>query len=177
MDSAYHPCSNLSERAHKEFERVLKKYDVEKGQFKYESWKDALTQCVITMNSLKHSTYGLSPYEISKNRIISELEPLRFHTTPFEYQLRANRFLNKADKNLNSKLKRSLPVYKRHTVVKVAIPGEAVKFGTVTAYKDNINEHAVKMKFPNPNGGFFPAIGINKDWICIKANDNSDTPL
>ena len=172
--SAYHPCSNLSERAHKEFERVLKKYDVEKGSFKYESWKDALAQCVIAMNSLRNTTYGLSPYEISKNRVISELEPLRFHPTPFEYQLRGNRFIKKADKNLNSKLKRCLPVYKRNSVVKVNIPGESVKFGTITAYKDNINEHAVKMKFPNPDGGFFPSIGISKDWICIQANEKTE---
>ena len=30
------------------------------------------------------------------------------------------------------------------------------------------------MKFPNPDGGFFPAIGINKDWICIQANEKPD---
>ena len=129
------------------------------------------------MNSLRHSTYGLSPYEISKNRVICDIEPLRFHPTPFEYQLRSNRFIKKADKNLNSKLKRLLPAYKRHTVVKVNIPGEAVKFGTVTAYKDNANESAVKMKFPNPDGGFFPAIGINKDWICIQANEKADEKM
>ena len=170
--SAYHPCSNLSERCHREFERVLRKFNSDSGKFNFEDWEDAICKCVIAMNTLKHSTYGLSPYEIFKNRIIQDLEPLRFSPTPFEYQLKSNRFVKKADAVVNSKLKQRLPVFIKDSVVKVAIPEEPIRFGTITAYKDSPFNKAVKMKFPNPDhqGKFLKPIAISKDFICIPAN-------
>ena len=175
--SAYHPCSNLSERCHKEFERVLRKYNSETKKFNFEDWEDALCKCVIAMNTLKHATFGLSPFEIAKNRITQDLEPLRFNPTPFEYQLKANRFVKKADAVVNSKLKQRLPVFAKNAIVKVAIPDEPIRFGTITSYRDSAFNKAVKMKFPNPDheGKFLKPIAINKDFICIPANTVPDT--
>ena len=57
--SGYHPSSNLSERMHREFERVLKTYNTDSNNFGYENWADNLAKACISMNSMKHSIISI----------------------------------------------------------------------------------------------------------------------
>ena len=160
--SGYRPQANLSERMHREFERVLKTYNTEKQEFGYEDWADNLAQACISMNSMKHSVHKMSAYEILKNRVQTSVEPPEFHPTGFERVVLNEKFLNKAEKLFKSNLKMTLPVYKKGQKVKVTLPKQNVRFGIVTATKDNSSKKAVTIKFPDQR-----AISISKDHICV----------
>ena len=122
--SIYHPASNLSERAHRSFEKVLKTYNSSKAGFKFENWKDSLTNACIALNSLRHAQFRVSPYEVFKNRTQVEVSPPRFHPVGAERRIMAEKFLEKVDKIVQSKLKIVLPVFKKGTKIKVDIPNE-----------------------------------------------------
>ena len=161
----YHPASNLSERAHRSFEKVLRTYDSAEKGYKFENWEDALTKACIALNSLRHAQFKISPYEVFKNRTQSEVEPTRFHPVGAERRIMAEKFMEKVDKIVQSKLKIVLPVFRKGTKVKVDIPKELSRMGVVTSIKDHCYKNAVQVKF-----GRQKPVSVNKDFICINVN-------
>ena len=168
--SVYHPASNLSERAHREFECVLKTFDTSKKQFNFANWEDNLAKAVIATNSLKHSVHKVSPYEVSKNRHQTDIEPVSFYPVGVERKLVDDKFCEKVDKIIKSKLKVVLPIFKKGDEIKCAIPGEPVRFGIVTSTKDNCYKMAVRVKFANQK-----PVSINKDFVCLPRNGAGTT--
>lgn len=163
--SVYHPSSNLSERAHREFEKSLKKYNESKDSYNYAEWEDTLANACIAMNSLKHEHWKVSPYEIFKNRIQCDVEPVSFYPVGLERKLVNEKFSEKVRNILKSKLKVVLPVYKKGDVVKVDIPNELTRFGVVTSTKDHWAKSSVLIKFPNQR-----PFGVHKNNICVPRN-------
>ena len=166
--SVYHPNSNLSERAHREFEKVLKVYDASSGQSNSLNWEDALTKACIAMNSLKHAQWKVSPYEVFKNRIQCDVHPPQFYPVGMERKIVNEKFVEKVEKIVKSKLKIVLPVFKKGDSVKVEIPNELERFGVITATKDHCFKQAVTIKF-----GKARPVSINKDFICISRNQQA----
>ena len=166
--SVYHPASNLSERAHRSFEKVLRTYDSAEKGFKFENWEDALTKACISLNSLRHAQFKISPYEVFKNRTQSEVEPPRFYPVGAERRIMAEKFMEKVDKIVQSKLKIVLPVFKKGTRIKVNIPNELSRMGVVTSLKDHCYKNAVQVKF-----GKQKPVSVNKDFICINVNGDA----
>ena len=76
--AAYHPNANLAERAHRNFESVLTKYDAVSKEYNFQNWQDNLSLACKTHNSLKNVKYRLSPYEVLLNRTQRDIEPLKF---------------------------------------------------------------------------------------------------
>ena len=174
--AAYHPCSNLSERCHLEFEKILAKFEESKSSFKYEDWEDELAKCVVAMNSLKHTSHRVSPLEVFKNRTIVELEPLKFHPTNMELKMKQEKFTAKVHAIAKSKLKCRMPVYQRGQKVKVMMKGAKipVNYGIVASYKDYPFAHAVRVKMMDESGNFGNPIAINKNNICVAQNASND---
>ena len=168
--SVYHPASNLAERAHRSFEKVLRTYDSENQEFKFERWEDSLAKACIALNSLKHAQFRISPYEVFKNRTQSEVEPTRFYPVGVERRIMNEKFLEKVDKIVQSKLKIVLPVFRKGTHIKVDIPNELSRMGVVTSIKDHCYKQAVQVKF-----GRQKPVSVNKDHICINRNGNGAT--
>ena len=154
---------------HREFERVLKTYNTESKEFGYENWADNLAKACISMNSLKHSIYKMSAYEILRNRVQNSVEPPEFHPTGFERRIVSERFLNKAENLYKSKLKMGLPVFAKGQKIKVKIPKQNIRYGTVSATRDNASKGSVLVKFPGQK-----AIGIHKNYICIPKSRNTN---
>ena len=117
------------------------------------------------MNSLRHEHWKVSPYEIFKNRIQCDVEPVRFYPVGLERKLVNEKFSEKVRNILKSKLKVVLPVYKKGDVVKVDIPNELTRFGVVTSTKDHWAKSAVLIKFPNQR-----PFGVHKNNICVPRN-------
>ena len=178
--SAYHPCSNLSERCHLEFEKILAKFEETKSSFKYEDWEDELAKCVIAMNSMKHTSHKVSPLEVFKNRTIVELEPLKFHPTNMELKMKQEKFTAKIHAVAKSKLKCRMPVYERGQEVKVMMKNAKIpiNYGIVASYKDFPFAHAVRVKMMDESGKYGNPIAINKNNICIAQNaPNDENPV
>ena len=167
--SGYHPNSNLSERPHREFERIMKTYDTGTKEFKFENWKDNLAKACVAMNSMKHSKYNISAYEVHRNRVQVGVEPTIFHPSGFERRVRNEKFMNKAGKLYKSNLKVVLPTFTKNQKIKVKIPDQEIRIGTVTSTKDNISKKAVQVKF-----GKERPIAISKDFICLPRFGDSD---
>ena len=163
--SIYHPNSNLSERAHREFEKTLKTYSNLSKSYNYANWMDCLTKACITTNSLKHATHNLSPYEIYKNRCQNDVQPVNFHPIGLEHRVTQSKLANKVVSILKSKLKVRLPIFKKGEQVKVDIPDEQVRFGIVTSTKDTAFKMAVKVKFDGSK-----SVSVNKNHICVPRN-------
>ena len=163
--SGYHPNSNLSERSHREFEKVLKKYNETTKEFNFMNWEDALAKACVAMNALKHAQWKVSPYEIFKNRIQNDVYPLSFYPVGMERKLVNEKFLEKVEKIVRSKLKIVLPVFKKGDEIKVDIPNELTRFGIVTSRTDHCFKSTVKVKF-----GSQRPISIHKDNICVPRN-------
>ena len=163
--SVYHPNSNLSERAHREFERVLKIYDVKCGKYKFEEWEDHLALSIVATNSLRSPKFKISPFEAHKNRIQSNVEPLEFHPAPMEQKLATEKFLEKADRSMSSTLKVAVPVFKRGQIVKVSFPDQLPRMGKVTATKDFDTRGSVQVKFDQEK-----SVSVSKDYICLPKN-------
>ena len=166
--SVYHPSSNLSERAHREFEKALKKYNQSSQEYNYLEWEDTLANACIAMNSLRHDQWKVSPYEIFKNRIQCDVEPVRFYPVGMERKLVNEKFVEKVRNILKSKLKIVLPVYRKGETVKVEIPGELSRFGVVTSTKDHWAKSTVTVKFENQK-----PVGVHKNNICVPRNAQS----
>ena len=170
--SAYHPNSNLAERCHREFEKVMNLFDSSSDKFNFEDWENSLAMSVCTTNSLKHSVYKLSPYEIHKNRIMCEVEPPRYFPVGMEQRLNGEKLSNKFDKVLKSKGKVILPVFTRDQIVKVAFTDEPIRYGKVKSTRDMAHKTAVRISF---NGK--KAIGVNKNFICLPRSGVSSQPV
>ena len=168
--SVYHPSSNLSERAHRGFESVLRAYDTTMQQYNYADWQDTLSQAVITANSLKHSHHKVSAYEVSKNRHQTDIEPVSFYPVGIERKLVDDKFVEKVEKIVKSRLKVVLPIFKKGDNIKVKCPDEPVRYGVVTSTADNQFKMAIRVKFPGQK-----AVSVNKDNVCIQRNGS--TPL
>ena len=164
--SVYHPNSNLSERFHAEFEKVLKVYKQELKAYNYKNWMECMAKACIARNSLKNQTTNLSPYEVAKNRVQNDIEPVKFHPTGFEHQVKNKKFNNKVDRIMKSRLKIRLPVFHKNQEVKIAFPDQEVKFGKVTSTKDTAFKMSVRVKI----NGEKTAFPVNKDHICIPKN-------
>ena len=160
--SAYHPNSNLSERPHLEFEKVMSIYNNKTDEYNFQDWENKLAKAVVSSNSLKHQVHKLAPFEITKNRFMKEIEPVRFHSVGMEHRIQGEKISGKVDKVLKSGLKVGLPVFKRNQVVKVAFPQQEIRFGVVTSYKDMEHKSSVLVSFKKAK-----AIGVNKNFICI----------
>ena len=167
--SVYHPQSNLSERAHAEFERCLKVYDTRCNEYKFENWEDHLAQAVVTTNALRHSKFKISPFEVFKNRIQSNILPLKFYPVPMEQKLLSEKFNSKVDVVVSSSLKVILPVFRKGQEVKVMFPDQEPRFGVVTATKDYNTRMAVRVKFGNER-----SVSVAKNFICIPKNSQAD---
>ena len=163
--SAYHPNSNLSERAHKEFEKVVRLYDAKTGQYNFENWKDTLARACVAMNTLRHNLHKMSAYEIFKNRIQSNFEPVEFHPVGLEHRIKHEKFSEKVDKIYKSKLKIKLPVFPKGTQVKVDIPKQPIRFGVVTSTADHEFKMSVRIKF-----GTQRPVAISKNFVCLPRN-------
>ena len=163
--SAYHPNSNLSERSHLEFEKVIKVYDAETKAYKFENWQDALSRACVTTNSLRHQLHKMSPYEIFKNRIQCDIDPVKFHPIGLEHRVNLERFKEKVEKIVNSRLKVILPVYSKGDAVKVIFPKQQPRFGTVTSTADHKFKMAVKVKFDHDR-----PVSVSKNFICVPRN-------
>ena len=179
--SAYHPNSNLSERSHKEFEKVVKIYDSETQGYKFENWKDVLSRACVTMNSLRHELHKMSAYEIRFNRIQSDVEPIKFYPVGLEHRVKFERFSEKVDKIVKSKLKVVLPIFQKNQNVKVEFPQQLPRFGVITSTADHQFKMSVQVKF-----GKNKPISVSKNFICLPRNgsvqiqDNNletDSPL
>jgi hypothetical protein len=96
---------------------------------------------------LKHTQFKVSPYEVIKNRVHSEVEPTRFYPVGVERKILNERFMDKVEKIVQSKLKIVLPVFRKGTKIKVDIPGELTRMGVVTSIKDHCYKQAVQVKF------------------------------
>ena len=164
--SVYHPNSNLSERFHAEFEKVLKVYKQEMKAYNYKNWMECMAKACIARNSLKNQTTNLSPYEVAKNRVQNDIEPVNFHPTGFEHQVKNKKFNKKVDTIMKSRLKVRLPVFQKNQEVKIAFPDQDVKFGRVTSTKDSAFKMSVRVKINGEN----TAYPVNKDHICIPRN-------
>ena len=165
MTSVYHPQSNLSERAHREFERVIKIYDSKCKEFKFEKWQDHLAKSVVMTNSLRHSKYKISPYETHKNRIQSDVLPLSFHPATIEQKLSAEKFNSKVEDVMSSTLKVVLPTFIRGQKVKVSFPDQEPRYGVVTATKDVSTRMSIQVKF-----GTEKSVSVSKNYICLPRN-------
>ena len=160
--SAYHPNSNLSERAHKEFEKVVKIYDSETQGYMFENWEDTLSRACVAMNSLRHELHKMSAYEISKNRIQNDVDPISFYPVGLEHRVNFERFAEKAEKIFKSKLKIKLPVFLKGQTVKIEFPKQLARFATITSTKDHCYKMSVQCKF-----GKEKPISVNKNFICL----------
>lgn len=160
--SAYHPNSNLAERCHREFEKVMNLFDSENKRFNFEDWENRLAMSVCTTNSLKHSIYKVSPFEVSKNRVMCEVEPPRYFPVGMEHRLNGEKLSNKFSKVLKSRGKVILPVFVRGQIVKVAFKDEPIRYGKVKSTRDMPHKTAVRVSFNNKK-----AIGVNKNSICL----------
>ena len=169
--SAYHPNSNLSERAHKEFEKVVKLYDATTGQYNFESWRDTLSSACISLNSLRHNLHKMSAYEIYKNRIQCDIEPVSFHPVGLEHRVKLEKFAEKVEKVYKSKLKIKLPVFLKGQQIKCDIPNQPVRYGIVTSTADHEFKLAVRIKF-----GKQRPVAISKNFICVPRNGVSVDP-
>ena len=163
--SAYHPNSNLSERAHKEFEKVVKLYDATTGQYNFENWRDTLSSACVSLNSLRHSLHKMSAYEIYKNRIQCDIEPVSFHPVGLEHRVKHEKFAEKVEKIFKSKLKIKLPVFSKGQTIKVEIPKQPVRFGIVTSTADHEFKLAIRVKF-----GKQRPVAISKNFVCLPRN-------
>ena len=163
--SVYHPSSNLSERAHREFEKALKKYNDSTNDYNFGDWEDTLANACIAMNSLKHDQWRVSPYEVFKNRIQCDVEPISFYPVGMERKLVNEKFVEKVRNIVKSKLKIVLPVYKKGDRIKVDIPGELTRFGIVTSTRDHWAKTSVTVKFDNQK-----PVGVHKNNICVPRN-------
>ena len=130
------------------------------------------------MNTLKHSSHRLSPYEVFKNRTITELDPLKFHPTNMELKMKQEKFNSKIEKIAKSGLKIRLPVYRRDEIVKVIIPDAEISpnFGKVCSYKDFAFATSVRMSLQDKNGNYGKPIAVNKNYICIPQNQTVVQP-
>ena len=163
--SAYHPNSNLSERAHKEFEKVVRLYDAKTGQYNFENWRDTLARACVSMNTLRHSLHKMSAYEIFKNRIQSNFEPVQFHPVGLEHRVKNEKFSEKVEKVYKSKLKIKLPIFSKGSQVKVDIPGQPIRFGIVTSTADHEFKMSIRIKF-----GSQRPVAISKNFVCLPRN-------
>ena len=163
--SAYHPQSNLSERAHLEFEKVIKIYDDETKCYKFEHWRDALSRACVTINSLRHHLHKMSPYEIYKNRVQMDIDPIKFHQVGLEHRVNFERFKEKVDKIVKSRLKVVLPIYKKGDRVKVEFPQQIPRFGVITSTADHQFKMAVQVRFNKDK-----PVSVSKNFICVPRN-------
>ena len=165
--SAYHPNSNLAERAHRNFESALKIFNPDEEVLKYNfmDWQDKLVQVCITHNSMKSVKYHESPFETFKNRTQKDIEPLLFYQTGKEQNMLLQRFEQKVAAQVNSKGKLILPVFKKGQRVKLMVPGKQVEFGIVTATKDDCYKTSVRLSI---NGA--RAFGFSKNHIGVPKN-------
>ena len=124
----------------------------------------------IASNSLKHPQHKVSAYEVFKNRIQCDVQPVRFYPVGMERKLVNEKFLEKVESIVKSRLKVVLPVYKKGDRVKVDIPNELTRFGIVTSTRDHCFQSTVKIKFGNQR-----AIGIHKNNICVPRNSSAST--
>ena len=163
--SAYHPNSNLSERAHKEFEKVVRLYDAKTGQYNFENWRDTLARACVSLNTLRHNLHKMSAYEIFKNRIQSNFEPVQFHPVGLEHRVKNEKFSEKVEKVYKSKLKIKLPIFSKGSLVKVDIPGQPIRFGVVTSTADHEFKMSIRIKF-----GTQRPVAISKNFVCLPRN-------
>ena len=168
--SAYHPNSNLSERAHKEFEKVITIYNSETQTYNFENWRDALSRACVTINSLRHHLHEMSPYEIYKNRVQSDIEPVRFHQVGVEHRVSLDRFKEKVEKIVKSRLKVVLPIYKKGDAIKVVFPDQLPRFGVVTSTADHQYKMAVQVRFNKDR-----PVSVSKNYICVPRITNVAT--
>ena len=168
--SVYHPSSNLSERAHREFEKTLKKYNQSSKTFNFSGWEDTLANACIAMNSLKHENWKVSPYEVFKNRIQCDVEPVKFYPVGMERKLVNEKFVEKVRNIVKSRLKTVLPVFQKGEKIKVDIPGQLVRYGIVTSTRDHWAKTSVLVKFENQR-----PVGVHKNNICISRNASATT--
>ena len=162
--SVFHPNSNLSERAHREFEKILKVHDSDKDEFNFENWEDTIMRACISLNSLRHRVHNVSPFEVFRNRIQADIEPTQFHPVGMERRLVNENFAEKVERIMKSKLKLVLPVFTKGQQVKVKFPDEKeARYGTVTSERDFRFKHSTHVRF---NGQ--PPVAVNKDYICVQ---------
>ena len=160
--SAYHPNSNLSERSHREFEKVVKIYDAETQGYMFENWKDALSRACVALNSLRHDLHKMSAYEIHKNRIQCDVDPVKFHPVGLEHRVQFERFQEKVERIYKSKLKIKLPEFRKGQNIKVEFPKQLPRFGVITSTADHCFKMAVQVKF-----GKDKPVSVSKNFICL----------
>ena len=164
--SAYHPNANLSERPHLEFEKVLSIFNKSLETFKFENWEDNLAKAIMSWNSIRIGECRFTPFEIYKNRVQSEIEPVEFYSVVFEQIVKCNNLVKK-----KSGLKVLLPVYKRGQNVKVAFKDKPIRYGVVKSYKDNEHLPSIRVSF---NGG--KSIPVHKNDVCVPRSTVRDSP-
>ena len=166
--SLYHPCSNLSEKAHSNYNQVLDRFEKHTSKYGYENWEDNLTKFCIAHNATNINGKHIS-YEILKNRDLKSIFPVEFNQTDREKETHDYQLTTKVSKVLKSRLKVTNTIFSHGQRVKIMIPDQPVKFGVIedpnstdTKYKT-----AVSIRFEKAPGQLTKGIKkINKNFVA-----------
>jgi len=161
--SIYHPCSNLSEKAHSSYNKALDFYYKDSDSYGSDNWSDTLCKLVLSLNSEINPTTGYSPIEIYKNRLLQNIGPTKFFQCGLEAKSSFLRFSNKVQSAMKSRLKTNLSVFKYDQEVKVCFKGKQPRFGICKDTKDDETRTSVLIKLNDSNRPLM----INKNFICI----------
>ena len=177
--AAYHPCANLAERAHRNFEAVLNKYDSVSKEYNFQNWQDNLSLACRTQNSLKNVKFRESPYEILLNRTQRDIEPLKFFPTGREQNRQLQRWTEKCRAIDKSTLKRILPVFVKGQKVKLMVPHKQVEYGIVTTDNDNEHNKTVHLSIRGniPFGFSKDHIGVPKNGVAVEDSKLDDSVM
>ena len=132
---------------------------------------DTLSSACVSLNSLRHNLHKMSAYEIYKNRIQCDIEPVSFHPVGLEHRVKLEKFAEKVEKVYKSKLKIKLPVFTKGQQVKCDIPNQPIRYGIVTSTADHEFKLAVRIKF-----GKQRPVAISKNFICLPRNGSAVDP-